>query len=113
MNKKNKKIILAVGIILLIAISGFLFYKKITADAIREKMEADNYLSDLADNCDCLVRERYYCLQEDFELEGIYCVGQKTGVVTSRVLGCSQYNCSGEIKIWNNETWKWEEKING
>lgn len=107
----NKKIFLVVGIILLIAISGFLINKKITADAIREKMEAENYLSDLAENCDCLVRERYYCLLEDFELEGEFCVGQKTGVVTTRVLGCSEYNCSGEIKIWNNQTLKWEDKI--
>ena len=111
-NKKNKKIILVVGIILLIVISGFLFYKKITADTIREKIEAENYLSELSENCDCLARERYYCLQEGFELEGNYCVGQNTGVITTRVLGCSEYNCSGEINIWNNQTLKWEEKIN-
>jgi hypothetical protein len=111
MNKKNKKIILGIGIILLIVIAGFLINQKITADAIREKIEAENYLSELADNCNCLARERYYCLQEDFEVEGDYCVGQKTGVVTTRVLGCSEYNCSGEIKIWNNQTLKWEENI--
>jgi hypothetical protein len=108
---KNKKIFLVVGIILLIVISGFLINKKITADAIREKQEAENYLSKLADNCDCLARERYYCLLEDFELEGDYCIGKKTGVATMRVLGCSEYNCSGEIKIWNNQTLKWEDKI--
>jgi hypothetical protein len=110
-NKKTKKIFLIVGIILLIAISGFLINKKITADAIREKMEAENYLSELSENCDCLTRERYYCLQEGFEVEGNYCIGQTTGVATMRILGCSEYNCSGEIKIWNNQSLKWEDKI--
>jgi len=98
---------------LLIAISGFLINKKITADVIKEKMEAENYLSDLAENCECLARERYYCFLEDFELEGEFCVEKKTGIVTARVLGCSEYNCSGEIKIWNNLTKKWENKLNG
>ena len=111
MNKKNKKIILGIGIILLIVVSGFLINQKIQGDAVREKQEVENYLSELADNCDCLARERYYCLLEDFELEGNFCVGQKTGVVTTRVMGCSEYNCSGEIKIWNNQTLNWENKI--
>jgi hypothetical protein len=109
----KNKIFLIVGIILLIVTAGFLVNKKITADAIRERIEAENYLSELAENCDCLVRERYYCPLEDFELRGIVCVGKVTGVVTPRVLGCSEYNCSGEIKVWNNQTEKWEDKLNG
>jgi len=113
MNKKTKKIIFAIGIILLIVLSVFLIRNKIQADVIREKMEAENYLSELSENCDCLARERYYCLQEGFEIKGDYCVGQTTGVATMRILGCSEYNCSGEIKIWNNQSLKWEEKING
>jgi hypothetical protein len=108
-----KKIFLVVGIILLIAISGFLINKKITANAIKEKIEFENYLNELAENCDCLARERYYCSLDDFELRGNVCVNKKTGVVTTRVLGCSEYNCSGEIKIWNNKIEKWEDKING
>ena len=113
MFKIKKKIFFIFVAALLFLVSGVLISNKIQGDAIKAQQESEAYFDWLHDNCDCLARERYYCLQDNFEVEGDYCVGQKTGVVTTRVFGCSEYNCSGEIKLWNNQALNWEDKTNG
>jgi hypothetical protein len=110
--KKINKIFLIVGITLAVALLLMTIGNKMKADAIKEKQDAENYNEWLAENCNCLVKEKITC-PTGFEILDKLCYNSAKGIYTSRVIKCSEYNCSGEIKIWNNETGKWEDKVNG
>ncbi len=68
--------------------------------------------SGFSDNCECLAHGRPYCL-EGFVMKGNLCFNSREKTYTTEISGCSEYNCSGEIKIWNNATKIWENKTGG
>jgi hypothetical protein len=102
-NKKIRNIIIIVGVILAVALILMLIGNKMRADAIK----AENYQDWLFENCNCLAHNHPYC-SEGFKLNGTLCFNDKTKEYTTRTFGCSEYNCSGEIKVWNNITETWE-----
>ena len=108
--KENKKTILAValviGIVVVVAVLLMLIGNKMRENSLNEKKEAEKYNNWLAENCECLEKNKIFC-PGDFELNGSFCVlGDES---TSRLIGCSLYNCSGEIKTWNNVSEVWED----
>ncbi len=108
MDKDNKKLlrntILIFGGIVVLLILIVVINKVMTANAIKEQ---EIYREWLRDNCNCTERARIKC-PDGFEWnsERHWCINGKS--LTSPSLGCSKYDCSGEIKIWNNETEVWE-----
>jgi len=98
--KKNLERILiltAIGFILL-SIIGFSIVKYIkinTGFVVSEDYEED--LDWLSDNCDCIERERFKCTG-GFEVDEERRLCFKDNTITNVLLGCSMYNCSGEIR---------------
>jgi|TARA_Y100000034_G_C6703213_1_gene310249 hypothetical protein len=95
MVNKNLKISLSlvvIGLVLLFTVSLFLI--KYSGEKTDE--EKEEYLDWLGDNCDCVERERLKCSGE-FELDEERRLCVKEDEITSVLLGCSMYNCSGEI----------------
>jgi len=112
MKKQNMKIrkgILVIGIIVAVTLLVMLIGNWTRANMIKEKKEMEKYQDWLAKNCECLKKEKYSCIKGS-EIIGSYCVNKTRKDYSPRLKGCSEYNCSGEIKIWNNETEKWEDK---
>ena len=115
---KNKKliknIIIVAGIILAVAFVLMFIGNKMRADTIRAQQEAENYQNRLSETCECLERNKPVCTLNGFEYDSSrkLCVNSVEKTITSPSLGCSKYNCSGEIKLWNNLTQKWENKSN-
>lgn len=104
MNKMIKTLVL-IGIITVIAAFGLsLIGKQMTANAIKELQEQVEYREWLAENCECLEQNRFFC-NKDFLLNGSWCSNGKQ--YTNRLKACSMYNCSGEIKEFNFELDKW------
>lgn len=81
---------------------------KMKANIIKENQEAGKYSEWLSENCNCTKHERYFC-KEGFVLNETYCINE-VPEITNRLMGCSEYDCSGEIKSWNNKTGKWEDR---
>ena len=114
-NKLKRKlgiVMLIAGITLITALILMLIGSQMRASVVKEKQQAEEYYEWLYENCNCLERERYYC-PDDFVLNGSYCFGIKEKVYTLRIFGCSEYDCSGELKFWNNKTEAWENKTGG
>lgn len=112
--KPNKKMVVIVAILLIavVAVFSFILIKNaITANAIREQKQMEFYQDWLVENCECLARERYYCLGDGFEIMGDYCFNAETNHASSRILGCSLYSCAEGNVTWNAEIKKWEPKI--
>lgn len=108
LNKKLiKKIIVIAVITLVVAVSLMLIGNQMRANAIKEQQEKDDYEEWLANNCECLARDRIFC-PEGFELKGKMCYNDK--FYTSRLAACSKYDCSGEIKLFNNQTETWQNQ---
>ena len=110
MKKETRKKLVYVLIILILAGASFLVVKNITANVIKQTPDTDW----LSDNCDCIENEKIKCREEfEFDEERGFC--KRTVVrcpselvldldecetetqVTNFLLGCSKYNCSGEI----------------
>ncbi|MDD5012402.1 MAG: hypothetical protein PHQ66_02025 [Candidatus Nanoarchaeia archaeon] len=108
---KPKKLIKVIGIILAVTLATALLMmvigNQMNANVIKERQESERYNEWLAENCECLEKERYFC-KEGFEMRGTICANEAKKSITQRFIGCSKYDCLGEIKIWNNETEKWE-----
>lgn len=111
MNKKLQKIISIAGIAVIIMSLLMVVGNKMRANAVKEKQEAEKYSEWLSENCNCTKHERFFC-KEGFVLNESYCINEDANEITNKLMGCSEYDCSGEIKSWNNETGKWEDKIN-
>ena len=111
MNKKIsrlvKKVSLVIAVTLIVAFLMMMVGNKIRANMIKENQESQAYQEWLDENCNCLNRERIMC-PSGFELKNQSCVNEATKLYTNKLLACSEFNCSGEIKLWNNETGKWE-----
>ena len=90
-------------VLLVVLISVTINVKKVmVANTIKEQIVYEEWL---VDNCDCFERERLKC-SEGFELVGRICKAK--GTYTNVLLGCSKYNCSGEIHLFNLEEEKWQ-----
>lgn len=101
-----KRILVILGVVIITAGILFVMGSYMEANAIKEKQEAEKYNEWLAENCECLKKDRYFC-REGFELKENLCVNEAEKLYTYRLIGCSEYDCSGEIKLWNNETERW------
>lgn len=106
MGKLLKNAVLVAGISLIVIFLLMIIGDEIKANAIKEIQESQAYSNQLAQNCTCLAHEKLFC-NSGFELKGNRCVNESENLFTNAYAGCSEYNCSGEIKIWNNETNKW------
>jgi len=105
---KLKKIALVIGMVLITAFVLMMIGDKIKSNVIKEQQLQENYSTWLAQNCKCLERNIIFC-QTGFTLKNEVCINESAKTYTSVLLSCSEYNCSGEIKSWNNETNKWED----
>lgn len=108
--KKIKNIILIAGITLIVAFLMMLIGNKIEENIAKESQEVTAYEEWLTENCDCILKDRILCPKQ-FQLRNQTCVNEEKKTITSRLISCSQYNCFGEIKLFNSETKKWEDKI--
>jgi hypothetical protein len=112
MDANDKKLlrntILIFGIIVVLLGVVIIVNKVMTANAIKE---LEGYKEFLSENCECLENSIPKCSLEGFEYDKVrnLCVKKDKKLVTYPTLGCSKYDCSGEIKLWNNETLKWED----
>ena len=105
--KNLKKTALILGMVLITAFLLMLIGDKIKANMVKEDNEAQAYETWLTQNCNCLERTKFGCV-EGYVLLNRSCVNEQTKSFTNVLLGCSKYDCSGEIELWNNETNKWE-----
>lgn len=114
MDKNDKKLIrnTALIFVIIVILLGIVIFanKVITTNAIKEQ---ETYESWLGENCNCTERERPKCSLEGFEYNKTrsFCVNNDKKFITYPSLGCSKYNCSGEIKLWNNITEIWENEL--
>ncbi len=114
MDTNDKKLlrntILIFGIIVVLLGVVIITNKVMTANAIKE---LENYKQWLSDNCECLEHSISKCSLDGFEYNKTrnFCVNKDKKQVTYPTLGCSQYNCSNEIILWNNETEMWESEV--
>ncbi len=98
--------LVVIGLVTVIVAFGLsLAGKQMTANAIKEQQEQTEYREWLAENCECLEEERFFC-NEGFVLNGSWCF--KEEIYTNRLKACSKYDCSGDIKDFNFELDKWE-----
>ena len=104
-NQKNSFILAVVLVILIVLI----YFGKliINANVIRIQEEQEKYYDKLVDNCECVERERIYCM-EGFELNEAEDLCLKKGGYTGVRKGCSQYDCYGDKVFWNFEDKLWE-----
>jgi hypothetical protein len=102
---KLNKIFLILGIVAVITLLSFIIVNQVNANAIKEKQDTENYTEWLASNCKCLERGRVSC-PFGFELKNDTCTYGT--YYTNKLLDCSKYDCSGEIKSWDDITEKWK-----
>jgi hypothetical protein len=105
--KNLKKIFLIAGITLAVALLLMVIGNKMKADIVKEKQSQENYSVWLSENCNCVARNLFSC-PTGFTMKNQTCVNEAKKSYTNKLAGCSEYNCSGEIKLWNRETEKWE-----
>ncbi|HTZ41852.1 MAG TPA: hypothetical protein VMC07_01430 [Candidatus Omnitrophota bacterium] len=115
MKKKIAKrmIIIVSGIVaLMIIASAFILTKNMinSNDAKQQKQEAENYQNWLANNCQCLSYEKYFCMNESFAPVGKFCYDSKDNIFTNALADCSVYSCFGQNITWNNQTERWENE---
>jgi hypothetical protein len=107
MGKLIKKIII-IGILIIGTIfSLILIQNKIKGNVVKENNE-QAYSSDwLFENCECLEKQRYRCI-DGYEMKGTICYNSIKRSYSSRLIGCSKYECLDKIVIWNNSSELWE-----
>lgn len=106
---KKNKLIITFGIILTGVL--ILIGNKMRGDVIHEKQELEKYSEWLSENCECLTKKRYLC-PEGYTLNNSFCFKNSENKYTLRLIGCSEYNCTERIIVWNNQTLKWEPQLN-
>ena len=119
MDIKDKKLIrnaiLIFGIVAVLLGAVIVANKVITGNAIKEQQnQLAEYQKWLVENCECLEQNHSVCTLEGFEYNQTrnLCVNYGKKLVTYPGLACSKYDCSGEMKIWNDEIEMWEDIIN-
>ena len=107
MKKIIKNTILIIGITLAVALLLILVGNQMKANAVKEKQAQEDYSEWLSKNCTCLEYNIPFCLG-GYELKNNACFNGEG--YTTVLEACSEYNCSGEIKLRINETDTWEDK---
>ena len=110
-NKFNRELVFiaVITFLLIVSISFFMIkFNSINSEVIDdEKLFDEDFFS--GDNCRCFERERLKCSGE-FELVEGSRLCKKGNEVTNVLLGCSKYECSGQVYSFNFDTKKWETK---
>jgi len=92
-NKKFKKMVIPmIGAILLVAVLAFFVVKSFTGNVVKDNSEKSDWLNE---NCDCIERNNLRC-PEGYYVDGNLCRSENN-TVTYPILGCSAYDCDGEI----------------
>jgi hypothetical protein len=111
MNKALKYLFVIVAVILVSGLGYYYVDKTLTANAIRnERMQEiryDDYIEWLAENCVCIEKKFYHCA-EDFELKGETCLSSDGKFFSRRLISCSKYDCSGDVRNFNFNETKWD-----
>jgi len=109
MKKKSlEKIIIIIGVTLIVYFSLMLIGNKMRTDAVKEQEKQKSYYEWLIENCECAIKDRFFC-SDGFVLTGTRCYKNATKTYSNRLIGCSKYECSEGVAIWNNLTLKWED----
>tara|TARA_Y100000296_G_scaffold84834_1_gene119212 strand:- start:2194 stop:2529 length:336 start_codon:yes stop_codon:yes gene_type:complete len=109
-NKFNEKLVLIMIIVFLLIISILFFiikFNNINSEVIDNSLFLEEFFSE--DNCRCFERERLKC-DEEFEFDEERRLCKKGNEVTNVLLGCSKYECSGQVYSFNFNTKEWETK---
>lgn len=106
-NKDLKKILIISVITILLVIGIFSVHYYLNSKAEKEQREQEEYSVWLAENCNCLERNYFFC-EDGFEYDGTYCVKDNSFTLVRKK--CSKYDCDGEINILNLETLKWQKE---
>ena len=90
--KKNTWI--GIGIIILaVVVAGFLLFNNFKTGNV---IENEKQLDHIKDTCECIERNNLKC-SGDFQLDPKDGMCKKLGTITNPLLGCSKYDCQGEI----------------
>jgi len=105
----NRKLI-AIGVVIILAVlaMGLFIHKTITTNAIKENPDLEEWLYD---NCNCTERNNWKCF-EGFVLEPELKLCRNGTEYSHVILGCSKYECDGEIYTLTDGKWKKEELPN-
>ena len=106
MGKPLKNALLIAGISIIIIFLFMIIGDKVKANILKENQETQAYQNWLSENCDCLAHERLFC-PSGFQMVNSTCINVDEKTFTNKLAGCSEYNCSGEIKNWDNDNGKW------
>ncbi|MBR9701733.1 hypothetical protein GOV13_02315 [Candidatus Pacearchaeota archaeon] len=79
-----------IGLVVIIILAGAFIIQSIYFE---EDIPSKDWL---VDNCDCIERNNFRCLN-GFELDAENRLCRGDGSVTNVILGCSKYNCTGEV----------------
>ncbi|MBS3071038.1 hypothetical protein J4407_01920 [Candidatus Pacearchaeota archaeon] len=112
-SKKNKKVIIAITILIIaiaIVISGFVYTEMFAKNSDVNYTDDESFAFYDENQCRCFERERLICNDETWTLDSESRICKKGNERTNVLLGCSKYECSGVIYEFNFETEKWEEK---
>jgi hypothetical protein len=111
---KNKKfsshkmnLLLIFSIILLISLLLIIVETIISMNVTRQQKETLDYSLWLSKNCICLEDNLISC-PAGFKLIGKLCLDKENS--TTPIVGCSKYNCSGEIKLFDVNLQKWQNQ---
>ena len=106
MKEKNRKILIAVTIILLLAFASLVVYREANAVIQSKKTISDeSFFSD--NKCTCLERNRNKC-SDGYELKQNLCVNQTLKTYTNVLKGCTKYECNTTFYTFNSKNNGWE-----
>ncbi len=113
MKQKNLKFaVIGIAVLLVASLAFFIINSNPKAPKVVEEQPYTSDYFESLDNCRCVEKERHVCLPEGFEYNSTrkLCINSEKKLVTTSVLKCSEYECSGEIFSYNFESEKWEKK---
>jgi len=99
---KNEKLYIIGAIVIALVLLIFFLY-----GLNKNKQVPDDFDFYFEDVCRCLERDRLKC-SNGFELDEERRACIKEGEYTNVLLGCSKYECSGDLYDFNFEKDKWE-----
>ena len=103
-----KKVFIIAVLIVVLLVATFVFVMRKSPSSLAVQNEEESEKPEdidwdwVKDNCNCIERERLFCGFEGFVLnEDGYCYKEKE--FTNPLRGCSKYNCTGEIYVYEGE----------
>jgi hypothetical protein len=92
----NRVVLIVIGILILAGIVFVILAGDAPTPYTVQEPEDEIDWDWVKDNCDCIEKNKRSCRYEGFELiEGGVC--RKAGQITTALISCSKYNCTGEI----------------